>query len=828
MQKSKKLFSLLLSIIMLLSVVSPVVSVLQAGAETKVSEIRLTSSTTSVQPGALPAFSVSSSTASVASIDEYSSDASYWAVWSKNDTAWRGCNAQNPAVAVNDGITHYAMRVGVVLKDSYTFDDETQIYFNGTNITSLGHTKIDECSWGGYVYIDLGTAGAELPKYTLNFDANGGSGSMPSSTVYQGESMHLPRCKFTPPAGLSFQAWKIGNAEYKKYASYTPTGNVTAKAVWTDKYIRTSQATMTPASLSNAVCANDLLFKSLEPSKYAVSLWRVFDITDDSLNTANGQYPKNVKFVSGHKYAIEFEFTAAGSYYEYDETDNYSTFYLNGKSTAISAAISISGSTLRRVELTANEQTITQVAATVTKPVAGNLPNNPPVISTADVTFGAYDWFENGNMISKNYDSFQPGHTYRLKIRANTVKTFSDAVTATINGSVATIESVSNNSVLFSMDFTLPGGSYTVTFNADGGTGNMAPVTGVSGNYTLPSCGFTAPAGKQFKCWVVGGVEKNPYSYVNIIANTIVTAVWADKPHTHQYTLNHNTDYHWQECSCGQKVSYEEHIYDNETDATCNVCGYVRVAPHTHQYTLNHNADYHWQECSCGQKVSFEEHIFSAKKTVKPTATALGYTLQACACGYSYKNTYQTPTGKLTLKHAGRNAAAVKVTWNNVKSATGYQVQISTKDGKKWSTYANLKAGVTVYTFKSLAAGNNYKFRVRFYITAGGKNYYSPWSSTLNSPTLPAATTVKLTTAKKAFSAQWSKKAVTGYQLQYSTKASFAGAKPYTIKNAKTYKYTFKNLKAKTTYYVRIRTYKTIAGVNYFSTWSATAKVKTK
>ena len=48
MQKSKKLFSLLLSIIMLLSVVSPVVSVLNAGAETKVSEIRLTSSTTSV------------------------------------------------------------------------------------------------------------------------------------------------------------------------------------------------------------------------------------------------------------------------------------------------------------------------------------------------------------------------------------------------------------------------------------------------------------------------------------------------------------------------------------------------------------------------------------------------------------------------------------------------------------------------------------------------------------------------------------------------------------------------------------------------------------
>ncbi|MBQ3431373.1 MAG: fibronectin type III domain-containing protein, partial [Clostridia bacterium] len=663
---------------------------------------------------------------------------------------------------------------------------------------------------------------------TVSFDANGGTGTMPASTVYQGESVVLPKCKFTPPAGLSFQAWKIGNAEYKKYASYTPTGNVTAKAVWTDKYIRTSQATMKPASLSNAICANDLVFKSLEPSKYAVSLWRVFDLTDNSLNTANGQYPKNVKFVSGHKYAIEFKFTAAGSYYEYDETVNYSTFYLNGKSTAISAATSISGSTLRRVELTANEQTITQVAATVTKPVAGNLPNNPPVISTADVTFGAYDWFENGNMISKNYDSFQPGHTYRLKIRANTVKTFSDAVTATINGSVATIESVSNNSLLFSIDFTLPGGSYTVTFNADGGTGNMAPVTGVSGNYTLPSCGFTAPAGKQFKCWVVGGVETKPYNYVNIIANTIVTAVWVDKPHEHQYTLKHNADYHWQECSCGQKVSYEEHIYDNETDATCNVCGYVRVAPHTHQYTLKHNADYHWQECSCGQKVSFAEHD-PVQTVVKASAYATGYTESKCkVCQYIIsRSKFTAPTGKVTgFKCAARTQAAEKLIWNKVPaSVTGYQIQISNAAGTAWGK-AYATAG-NYYLFKNLSAGSNYKFRIRFFVKTPEGNKFSPWSA-VASPTLPAATTVKLTTAKKTFSAQWSKKAVTGYQLQYSTKASFAGAKPYTIKNAKTYKYTFKNLKAKTTYYVRIRTYKTIAGVNYFSAWSATAKVKTK
>ena len=226
-----------------------------------------------------------------------------------------------------------------------------------------------------------------------------------------------------------------------------------------------------------------------------------------------------------------------------------------------------------------------------------------------------------------------------------------------------------------------------------------------------------------------------------------------------------------------------------------------------------------------------QKHRFTAK-TVKPTATALGYTLYTCTiCQTSFKDNFTAPTGKLTLKHGARTVNAIKVTWNNVKTATGYQVQISTKDGKKWSTYATLKAGTTAYTFKKLAAGTAYKFRVRFYIKAAdGNNDYSPWSSTLTSPTLPTGTSLtKLTPAKKAFTAQWKKNAaVTGYQIQYSTNAKFTSSKKLTVKNNKTLKATLKKLSAKKVYYVRIRTCKTIAKVNYFSAWSKAYKAKTK
>lgn len=69
---------------------------------------------------------------------------------------------------------------------------------------------------------------------------------------------------------------------------------------------------------------------------------------------------------------------------------------------------------------------------------------------------------------------------------------------------------------------------YTVSFDANGGTGTMAPATGISGEYTLPVCGFTAPAGKQFKAWSVGGSEKAVGDKITITADTAVTAVWEE------------------------------------------------------------------------------------------------------------------------------------------------------------------------------------------------------------------------------------------------------------------------------------------------------------
>ena len=82
-----------------------------------------------------------------------------------------------------------------------------------------------------------------------------------------------------------------------------------------------------------------------------------------------------------------------------------------------------------------------------------------------------------------------------------------------------------------------PATTYTVSFDANGGTGTMADVTGISGEYTLPANGFTAPDGKQFKAWSVGGNEKAVGDKITVTADTTVTAVWENIPVT-TYTVS--------------------------------------------------------------------------------------------------------------------------------------------------------------------------------------------------------------------------------------------------------------------------------------------------
>ena len=128
----------------------------------------------------------------------------------------------------------------------------------------------------------------------------------------------------------------------------------------------------------------------------------------------------------------------------------------------------------------------------------------------------------------------------------------------------------------------------TITFNAGGGSGSMDSVTVKAGaNYTLPTCGFTAPTDQQFKAWEIGGMEYPVNAPVTVTADITVEALWEDAPPSHEHSYgdwSKDGTSHWHECTdddCPKKPESIKdkaaHVYTDDADTTCNVCGYERT-----------------------------------------------------------------------------------------------------------------------------------------------------------------------------------------------------------------------------------------------------------
>ena len=127
----------------------------------------------------------------------------------------------------------------------------------------------------------------------------------------------------------------------------------------------------------------------------------------------------------------------------------------------------------------------------------------------------------------------------------------------------------------------------TITFNAGAGSGSMDSVTVKAGaNYILPECGFTAPADQQFKAWEIGGTEYPVNAPVTVTADITVKALWKDAPPSHEHSYgdwSKDGTSHWHECTdddCPKKPESIKdkaaHVYTDDADTTCNVCGYDR------------------------------------------------------------------------------------------------------------------------------------------------------------------------------------------------------------------------------------------------------------
>ena len=144
---------------------------------------------------------------------------------------------------------------------------------------------------------------------------------------------------------------------------------------------------------------------------------------------------------------------------------------------------------------------------------------------------------------------------------------------------------------------------------------------------------------------------------------------------------------------------------------------------------------------------------------------------------------------------------------------------------------------VVKYKGKALTKGTDYSVKYSnntkvglATVTIKGKGIYVGTVQTTFKIKPQGTTLTKLTGGSKKITVKWNKqtKQVSGYQIQFATKDDFSDAVKKTVKGEETAKVTIKALEADMNYYVRIRTYKTVSGKKYYSSWSKSKKVKTK
>lgn len=186
-----------------------------------------------------------------------------------------------------------------------------------------------------------------------------------------------------------------------------------------------------------------------------------------------------------------------------------------------------------------------------------------------------------------------------------------------------------------------------------------------------------------------------------------------------------------------------------------------------------------------------------------------------------------TISGTFTIQKADNKiTATAKHTKTAKTSAQSLKLNASAKGGA--IKYQSNNKNVTVNTKGTVTIKKNFVGKAVITCKAGNQDY-KDCSARITITVNPAGS--KLSQAKnlsgRKLSVKWKKNSkVSGYQIQYAVNSKFSSAKMKKISGASKTTATIKGLKKGKTYYVRIRTYKTVSKTPYYSAWSTAKKVK--
>ena len=213
----------------------------------------------------------------------------------------------------------------------------------------------------------------------------------------------------------------------------------------------------------------------------------------------------------------------------------------------------------------------------------------------------------------------------------------------------------------------------------------------------------------------------------------------------------------------------------------------------------------------------------------KMTAKKVGYVTITATSGATDDFNAASKTVRLKIVPAAtasltaaNQPTGIRLTWKEVAGANAYFIF---RDGTQIAAVRD--GSVVTYTDKKANTnGTKYVYKIIASASVTGRSTHSK-SVTAYRVDRPAISSLTNSGANK-MTVKWGKNAkATGYQVQYCPDKTFkTGNKSVTVSGASTVSKEISGLVKGKTYYVRIRTFKTVGSTKYFSGWSPVNSVK--
>ncbi len=226
-----------------------------------------------------------------------------------------------------------------------------------------------------------------------------------------------------------------------------------------------------------------------------------------------------------------------------------------------------------------------------------------------------------------------------------------------------------------------------------------------------------------------------------------------------------------------------------------------------------------------GSKLSYTNTGLATGKTYyyKVRAYRIVNGIKVYGSSSYYKSAKPTPS-KPTLKASSSGYNRVKLTWNKISGASGYNVYRATsKYGKYTRVYTAASGSKLSYTNTRQTTGKTYYYKVRAYRIVNGTKVYGSSSYFKAAKPIPSKPIVKLTYAGyRKVKVSWNKiSGASGYKVYRATSKYGKYTRVYTATSGSKLSYTNTGLTKGKTYYYKVRAYRTVNGTKVYGSYSS-------